>query len=91
MLKNIKNMLLGLWVVFKHLFKKPVTLEYPEKRKSVNENFRGKLFVEGCIKCGTCMKVCPSGAIKIDDNEMIDYAYSFLDLEFVRILRELRK
>ena len=68
MIKNIINMLLSLLTVFKHLFKKPVTLEYPEKKLAVNEYFRGKPTVEGCIKCGTCMKVCPTKAIKIEDN-----------------------
>lgn len=68
MIKNIINMLLSLLTVFKHLFKKPVTLEYPEKKIPVNEIFRGKPTVEGCIKCGTCMKVCPTKAIKIEDN-----------------------
>ena len=69
MIKNIINMLLSLLTVFKHLFKKPVTLKYPEKKIPVNENFRGKPTVEGCIKCGTCMKVCPTKAIKIEDNK----------------------
>lgn len=69
MIKNIINMLLSLLTVFKHLFKKPVTLEYPEKKIPVNEIFRGKPTVEGCIKCGTCLKVCPTKAIKIEDNK----------------------
>ena len=69
MFKNIWYTLLSMFTVFKHLFKRPVTLEYPEKKKGVNENFRGRLSVEGCIKCGTCTKVCPSGAITISENE----------------------
>ena len=46
MFKNIKYTLLSLFVVFKHLFKRPVTLEYPEKRLKVSEKFRdsGKYF-----------------------------------------------
>jgi len=68
MLKGIKNILLGMIVVFKHLFKKPVTLEYPEKKLELNEHFRGKPVVEGCIKCGTCIKVCPTKAITIEEN-----------------------
>ena len=70
MFKSIKYTLLSMFTVFKHLFKRPVTLEYPEKKYPVNENFRGKPVVNSdCIKCGTCMRVCPSGAISINENE----------------------
>ena len=69
MLKVIKYTLLSMFTVFKHLFKRPVTLEYPEKKIETGELFRGKPVVEGCIKCGTCLKVCPTGAIKIEENE----------------------
>ena len=71
MLKAAINLFKTLFTVFKHLFKKPVTLEYPEKRNAMPENFRGKPIVKGCIKCGTCLRVCPSGAIKIIDNDFI--------------------
>lgn len=69
MLKSIKYTLLSMFTVFKHLFKKPVTLEYPEKRITPPEKFRGKPAVSGCIKCETCIKVCPAGAIKIEENK----------------------
>ena len=69
MFKAIKYTLLSMLTVFKHLFKKPVTLEYPEKKIQAGEHFRGKPFVKGCVKCGTCLKVCPTGAIKIEENE----------------------
>lgn len=68
MLKNCKALILSMLVVFKHLFIQPVTLEYPEKKKRPCDNFRGKPVVEGCIKCKTCIKVCPTGAIKIQEN-----------------------
>ena len=66
MLNEIKALWDGLWTVFKHLFKKPVTLEYPEKRRGLNDEFRGKLEIKGCIGCRICQKVCPTGAINID-------------------------
>lgn len=70
MFKNIKNLLSSMFTVFKHLFKKPVTLEYPEKKKKKNKLYRGKLILNNnCIKCGTCIKVCPSGAISINSNK----------------------
>lgn len=70
--KHTTNTFKNLFIVFKHLLKKPVTLEYPEKRKILPEKFRGKPCLKsGCVKCGTCIRVCPSGAIKLDDNNII--------------------
>lgn len=66
MLNEIKVLWEGMWTVFKHLFRKPVTLEYPEKRRELNDQFRGKLEVKGCIGCRICQKVCPTGAISIE-------------------------
>ena len=71
MFKKIKYTLLSLITVFKHLFIRPVTLEYPEKKNVVGEHFRGMPVVKDCIKCGTCMKVCPTGAIKINNDKFI--------------------
>jgi NADH-quinone oxidoreductase subunit I len=65
----MKALILGLFTVFKHLFMKPVTLEYPEKTRELNNNFRGKLIVNGCVGCGICKKVCPSGAIDYQKDE----------------------
>ncbi len=69
MFNKIFGLLTSMSTVFKHLFKKPVTLEYPEKKIIPPENFRGKPYVENCIKCMTCTKVCPTGAITIEENE----------------------
>ncbi len=66
---SIKGLALSMLTVFKHLFKRPVTLEYPEQRLTPPENFRGEPFVKDCIKCMTCTKVCPSGAIKITEDK----------------------
>lgn len=62
-IKCILATLDSMFVVFKHLFKPAVTLEYPEKKRELNDVFRGKLEVEGCVGCGICKKVCPTGAI----------------------------
>ena len=71
MLKKFWYMLQSHLVVFKHILKPAVTLEYPEKKLDVGDHFRGKPIVCGCVKCGTCIKVCPCGAIKIEDNNFI--------------------
>ena len=69
----------GLLTVLKHLFMKPVTLEYPEKKRVLSDSFRGKPEVKGCIGCGICKKVCPSGAIdyiKNDNGDVISYKFN---------------
>ena len=72
--KYIIALVLGHLTVLKHIFKKPVTLEYPEKKAEVSEYFRGEHALvsssEGnlrCTACGTCQRVCPSfGTIEIE-------------------------
>jgi len=71
-LKYTIALIIGHFTVFKHLFKKPVTLEYPEKRKELNEKFRGvhALYQDKCTACGTCQRVCPSfGTIEIEKDK----------------------
>ena len=77
-IKDICAIIDGHLTVFKHLFKKAVTLEYPEKKREINEKFRGKLEVKldenGCVGCGICVKTCQFGAITVENNvAYIDY------------------
>jgi NADH-quinone oxidoreductase subunit I len=53
-------------VVIKHLFRRPVTVQYPEQRLNPANRIRGNELVWNnakCIICTTCAKACAQGAI----------------------------
>jgi len=61
----------GLATTLRHVFTKPVTLQYPEEKRPVYPRFRGhpELVVNEdgtrrCVACTLCKVVCPSNAIK---------------------------
>lgn len=48
-------------------FKKPVTSEYPYKKRTIHKSYAGMISFEQkkCIGCQICVRNCPSNAIKI--------------------------
>ena len=58
----------GLTVTIRHLFRHPVTVQYPEQRLNTSRRIRGNELIwsqEKCTGCGTCAKTCPQGVIEI--------------------------
>ena len=58
----------GLAVTIKHLFRRPVTVLYPEQRLNPARRIRGNELVWNnakCTVCTTCAKTCPQGAIRM--------------------------
>ena len=58
----------GLTVTIKHMFRHPVTVQYPEQRLNVSRRTRGNGLIwdeAKCTGCATCAKTCPQGAIQI--------------------------
>lgn len=55
-------------VTFKHTFKKPFTVQYPEERLDVPERFRGLhvYYPDKCIACKMCEKICPNKCIQLE-------------------------
>ena len=71
--KSILSLIIGHLTVFKHAFKKRVTLEYPEIKPALNDKFRGKhtFDINKCKACGMCQKVCPANAITLEDGKPV--------------------
>ena len=67
----------GLRITMKNLLKPPVTLEYPEERPTIPNNYRGVPTLvkdpngrEKCVSCQLCEFVCPPKAIRITPGEI---------------------
>ena len=62
----------GVWTVFKHLFRRKVTVQYPEVRRAMPPRFRGRIVLtrapDGaarCVACHLCSAVCPVDCIAL--------------------------
>ena len=58
----------GMALTFGHLFRKPITTQYPEERLTVSRRIRGNILAwsqEKCVGCYTCARSCPIGCIDI--------------------------
>ncbi len=66
----------GMIVTFSHLFKRPVTIQYPEEQMEMPAWVRGRprLIYDidsgdlRCTACGACAIACPVDVIKIDSH-----------------------
>jgi NADH-quinone oxidoreductase subunit I len=69
---DIKEILSGLSITFGHIFKKPVTIQYPEEKRVMPARFRGSIVLtrdpdggERCVACYLCSGACPVDCISM--------------------------
>ena len=76
----------GLIITMKNMFRKKVTLSYPEQRSALPKNYRGAPTLvkdpdgrQKCVACQMCEFVCPPKAIKVTPSEIpSDSPYAFI-------------
>jgi len=84
MIKKLKLWVLyeivaGMWLTLKYLFKPKVTINYPFEKSKISPRFKGEHALrryangeERCIACKLCEAVCPAQAITIEAAERAD-------------------
>jgi NADH-quinone oxidoreductase subunit I len=71
----ITPLLQGLKITLAHMFKKPITLQYPDERPEVRPTFRGLHALKvshdraKCVACYLCPTVCPAKCITVEAGE----------------------
>lgn len=73
----LPQVLSGMKITMKNMFKPPVTLEYPDERPEIPPGYRGVPTLvrdpngrEKCVSCQLCEFVCPPRAIRITPGEI---------------------
>jgi len=65
-----------LWLVFLHMFRRRVTVQYPEKKPYLPPRWRGRIILsrdpdggERCVACYLCAVACPVDCIALQATE----------------------
>ena len=69
----LTELLAGMWLTLKYMFKPKVTINYPYEKGELSPRFRGEHALrrypngeERCIACKLCEAICPAQAITIE-------------------------
>ena len=74
--RMIRPFLVGFATTLRHMFRKPITVNYPEQKVPMFPKYRGKQVLmrdenglEKCVACGLCSVACPADAIYLEAAE----------------------
>ena len=69
----------GFGITFRHLFRRPITEEYPEYKRALPERSRARIILtrdpdghERCVACYLCSAVCPVSCISMQSAQKGD-------------------
>jgi NADH-quinone oxidoreductase subunit I len=78
-LNDIKALSLGFWTTWKHIFRRPVTIQYPEQKRTPFFRSRARIILtrdpdggERCVACYLCSAACPVDCISMQSAERAD-------------------
>ena len=78
-LDAIKALAIGFITTFRHLFRKPITEQYPEYKRRLPARSRARIILtrdpdggERCVACYLCSAVCPVSCISMQSAEKED-------------------
>jgi NADH-quinone oxidoreductase subunit I len=69
----------GLWTTWRHIFRRPVTVQYPEEKRVPFPRYRARIVLtrdpqgdERCVACYLCSAACPVDCIAMEAAERPD-------------------
>jgi NADH-quinone oxidoreductase subunit I len=89
----IVEILKGMMLTLKHLFRPKFTRQYPEEKFVPPPSYRGRPVLvmdngkERCVACGLCSRVCPALAIQVQAAETQDEKERYPALFEINMLR----
>lgn len=70
------SILKSIWLVFLHLFRRKITIQYPEEKARLAPRYRGRIVLtrdpdggERCVACYLCAVACPVDCIALGATE----------------------
>ncbi len=78
-LRDIAGILSGMWTTWKHIFRRPVTVQYPDEKRQPYPRYRARIVLtrdpdggERCVACYLCSAACPVDCISLQATETAD-------------------